>query len=197
MNAVLSKMSPSITRLIRGDHSMVLSQFHKLGPSMSAMVREAVVRNICGALEIHAQLEQEIFYPALRDAGVQSPALDKSVPEHDEVRRLVEHVRSLDQRPSEQQSAINDLMRAVLHHVADEETRLLPAAEDAFDAQRLSELGAAMTRRRLQLAGPRMVGIAGDLALAAPAKAGLVTVGMLVAGTLMVNRMRHRRRGLH
>jgi hypothetical protein len=197
MNAVLSKMSPSITRMIRGDHSMVLSQFHKLGPTMSAMVREAVVRNICSALEIHAQLEEEIFYPALLEAGVQSPALDKSVPEHDEMRRLIERVRALDERPSEQLAAINDLMRAVLHHVADEETRLLPAAEDAFDAQRLSELGAAMTQRRLQLSGPRVVGMASDLALAAPAKTGLVTVGMLVAGTLLVNRLRHRSRGLH
>jgi hypothetical protein len=46
------------------------------------------------------------------------------------------------------------LMREVIHHVADEETVLLPTAERAL-ASRLSELGARMTKRRMQLVGQK------------------------------------------
>lgn len=193
MNPIVSKLSPTATRMIRMDHAHVLSQFHKLEPDTGASVRGAVIRSICAALEIHAQLEEEIFYPALRDAGIQSPALDKSVPEHEEMRRLIERVRASGTDSEHQGDVIYELMNAVLHHVADEETKLLPAAERQLGKEKLSELGARMTERRLELAKPRAGEIALDVAKAAPAKTALATVGVLVAGTMLVNRMRRKR----
>lgn len=193
MNPVVSKLSPTATRMIRMDHSHVLAQFHKLDPDTSATVRGAVLRSICAALEIHAQLEEEIFYPALRSAGIQMPELDKSVPEHDEMRRLIELVRAAGTDGEQQNEAIYDLMNAVMHHVADEETKLLPAAEKTLGKERLSELGAQMTARRLELAKPRAGELALDLVKAAPGKTALATVGVLVAGTMLVNHMRRKR----
>jgi hypothetical protein len=60
-----------------------------------------------------------------------------------------------------------ELMRDVLHHVADEETILLPEAERVL-ADRLGELGAAMTKRRMQLVLPRSGEIASDMARSIP-----------------------------
>lgn len=193
MNPVVSKLSPTAARMIRMDHSHVLAQFHKLDPDTSATVRSGVLRSICAALEIHAQLEEEIFYPALRKAGIAVPALEKSVPEHDEMRRLIERVRASDTEGEQPNEAIFELMNAVMHHVADEETQLLPAAEKALGKERLSELGAEMTARRLELAKPRAGELAVNLVKAAPGKTALATVGVLVAGTLLVNRMRRKR----
>ena len=193
MNTVVSKLSPTATRMIRMDHSHVLAQFHKLDPDTNATVRSGVLRSICAALEIHAQLEEEIFYPALRSAGIQTPVLNKSVPEHDEMRRLIERVRATGTDGAQQNDAIYDLMNAVMHHVADEETKLLPAAEKTLGKERLSELGAQMTARRLEIAKPRAGELALDLVKAAPGKTALATVGVLVAGTMLVNRMRRKR----
>ncbi|MBK1616745.1 cation-binding protein, partial [Rubrivivax gelatinosus] len=78
MNTLLSKISPTATRLIRMDHSHAMTQFHKLEPGLSASTRQATVRQLCSALEIHAQLEEEVFYPALREAGIDSPQLERS-----------------------------------------------------------------------------------------------------------------------
>ena len=193
MNPIVTKLSPTATKMIRMDHSHVLAQFHKLDPETNETVRGGVLRSICAALEIHAQLEEEIFYPALRSAGIQLPDLNKSVPEHDEMRRLIERVRSLGSDGSQQNDAIYELMNAVMHHVADEETKLLPAAEKALGKERLSELGAEMTSRRLELAKPRAAELALDMAKAAPGKTALATVGVLVAGTMIVNHMRRKR----
>ena len=193
MNPIVSKLSPTAIRMIRMDHGHVLAQFHKLDPETSDTVRGAVLRSICAALEIHAQLEEEIFYPALRSAAIDLPALDKSVPEHDEMRRRIERVRASGGEGESQDEAICDLMNAVLHHVADEETKILPAAEKRLGKERLSELGAQMTARRLELAKPRAGELVLDMAKAAPAKTALATVGVLFAGTMLVNRMRRRR----
>ena len=193
MNPIVTRLSPTATKMIRMDHSHVLAQFHKLDPETNETVRGGVLRSICAALEIHAQLEEEIFYPALRSAGIQLPELNKSVPEHDEMRRLIERVRSLGSDGSQQNDAIYELMNAVMHHVADEETKLLPAAEKALGKERLSELGAEMTARRLELAKPRAAELALNMAKAAPGKTALATVGVLVAGTMIVNRMRRKR----
>ena len=193
MNPIVSKLSPTATRMIRMDHGHVLTQFHKLEPDTGDSVRGAVLRSICAALEIHAQLEEEIFYPALRAAGINTPELDKSVPEHDEMRRLIERVRSVGSDGLADADAINGLMNAVLHHVADEETKLLPAAEKTLGKERLAELGAQMTARRLELAKPRAGELAVNLVKAAPGKTALATVGVLMAGTMLVNRMRRKR----
>ncbi len=194
MNTLTRKMSPTATHLIRMDHAAVTAQFHKLGPDTSDSVRAAVLRSICTALEIHGQLEEEIFYPALRESGVESSALDKSQPEHEDMRRLIERVRSLQGQHRAGDDALNELMNAVLHHAADEETQLLPAAERFLGPDRLAELGARMTARRLELTKPQAAEMAADRARAAPAKTALVTVGALVAGGLLLNTLR---RALH
>jgi hemerythrin superfamily protein len=191
MNLITRKMSPSATTMVRMDHAHVLAQFHKLGPDTGETVYAATLRSICAALEIHAQLEEEIFYPALRQAAVDSPALDKSQPEHDEMRSLIAQLRQIEGGTRQaRDDALNALMNAVLHHVADEETQLLPAAERQLGAQRLSELGATMTARRIELAKPRAGELARDLALAAPAKTALITVGAVLAGTVLVRSLR-------
>src|SRR5512133_1667406 len=94
MNNLLSRLSPSITNMIRMDHAHVFSAFHQYEVETSPRVKKGLVDNICVALEIHAQLEEEIFYPALR-AIAETAAVDKSVPEHDQMRRLIKQLRNL------------------------------------------------------------------------------------------------------
>lgn len=192
MHDAAAKMSPSATKMIRMDHTHAVALFHKITPDASEGVRAAAIRNLCAALEIHAQLEEELFYPALRDNGVQSEALDKALPEHADMKSLIARVRSLDGQRAAQDDAVNELMRAVLHHVADEETQLLPAAERFVGEERLATLGAKMTRRRIELARPRAAELAADMVRANPAKTTLMALGALLAGTALLAGLRHR-----
>jgi hypothetical protein len=78
-------------------------------------------------------------------------------------------------------------MHTVLHHVADEETRLLPDAERLL-GEALGELGARMTKRRLHLMAPRAGEVARTTVRALPATPMLLAVGALAAGACLLRR---------
>jgi hypothetical protein len=121
--------------------------------------------------------------------------LEKSEPEHNEMKRVIAELRSRLDSGATIDVAFDDkfleLMRIVIHHVADEETRLLPAAERLL-RDRLGHLGMEMTRRRVELLRPH----AGELASStvrsfpagAAAGAALVTAGALAIGAMLLTR---------
>ncbi len=184
--ATLGKVSPSITKMIRMDHSHVMVTFHKYQPDASPSKKQAIVNTVTLALEIHAQLEEEIFYPALEQVAANNPALQKAKPEHDEMKRLIAKLRAMAPTDAGYDDTFMELMRDVVHHVADEETIMLPAAEKLLK-DRLGELGAQMTKRRLQLAAPH----AGEMLVNGARAMPVATMGMaaaLLAGGWLVAR---------
>jgi len=186
MNPLL-RLAPNAADMIRADHTHVSALFHRYKANSSPTAKQAIVSAVCLALEIHAQLEEEIFYPALRVAA--GPVIEQLVPEHDEMRRLIGELREMDPQAAGYDATFMTLMRAVKHHVADEETQLLPDAERVL-GYRLTELGMEMTKRRLQLMAPRSREIALAKARTLP-KAGLaLAAGALLAGALLARGFR-------
>jgi hemerythrin superfamily protein len=151
----LKQLSPTITDMIRFDHSHVMVTFHQYSKDKRPRVKKALADTICDALEIHATLEEEIFYPVMRQRDAKEPFIHEAEPEHDEMRRLIAELRRTSGADPRHDDLVMELMRDVMHHVADEETKLLPQAEAILGKQVLSEMGADMTRRRIQLLGPK------------------------------------------
>jgi hypothetical protein len=149
-------LSPSLTSLIRTEHSAVWFAFHRFKTEASVARKTAIARGICAALETHAQLENEILYPAART--LTGPALmdDTILPQTDEVLSRIAGLRVEQPGTPDWDQAFMDLMREALHHVADEETTLLPALDRGLDGE-LDELGARWVKRRLELTS-RLVG---------------------------------------
>lgn len=186
---ILRTVSPNAAELIRMDHTRVLALFHRYRAGSRPSVKQGLVRTACLAIEVHAQIEEEIFYPALQfaDRGL----IEKSIPEHEEMRRLIAALRGADAGGTEYDSLYLALMRQVLHHVADEETVLLPAAERSM-GDRLNELGARMARRRVQLLAPRTREMAIDTARSHPAGMALAAAGTLMAAFAVKSALRRR-----
>ncbi len=82
-----------------GDHDdprrsqHVISTFHQFHAETSAWRKQAIVETVCMALEVHAQIEEEIFYPAVREVAPDNEVLSQSAAEHDEMRRLIGKLR--------------------------------------------------------------------------------------------------------
>lgn len=195
MNAVADRITPSITTMIRMDHSQVLAVFHRYKADTSPNKKRALVTNACLAIQIHAQLEEEIFYPALRTVITGDDVLEKSEPEHQQMRQLISELRELTRGEGAVSESYDDkflnLMRLVIHHVADEETRLLPAAERLLKDQ-LGTLGMEMTRRRLELMRPHAAEFTASTIRSFPAGAAagaaLVTAGAVAIGAMLFAR---------
>lgn len=177
------------TGQIRLDHMHVMTLFHRYKPDASPATKQGLVRNISAALEIHAQLEEEIFYPALRESGIDTDVIAKNVPEHARMRQLIGELRGMDPTDPGYDQTFLELMRDVIHHVADEETILLPDAERRL-AGRLGDIGKEMSKRRLNLAGSHAGELAGGMAQALPRGAMLLAGGALLAGSYMLQRAR-------
>ena len=184
----LGKLSPCITTMIRMDHTHVLALARRYHANTSPEKKLALVTNACLALEIHAQLEEEIFYPALRSRAGSDPLLEKSVPEHNEMRRLIGALRHMQPHDPEYDSTFMELIRLVLHHVADEETGLLPEAERVLSGQ-LRELGQRMTRRRLQLLRPHAMEVTKTAVRSFPMASAIAAAMAVLLGSLLVRQL--------
>ena len=169
MRALMRKLGPSATDIIRADHTRVVAAFHRYKADSSPAKKKALATMICGALQVHASIEEEIFYPAMRGAG--SALLDELEPEHEEMRSLIAALSGMQATDPQFDLTFLELMRTVVHHVADEETMLLTSAESVLGEQ-LGELGAQMAKRRLELMAPR----------GKPANGVLVAAGAQLAG---------------
>lgn len=191
MTTIVQRVTPSITSMIRMDHTHVLAAFHRYRADSPVDKKQAIAEQICLALEVHAQLEEQIFYPAMRTVLTGDTVLDKSEAEHNEMRNYIERLRQNPNSPTFDED-LYGLMRIVIHHVADEETRLLPAAERLL-ANQLGELGAKMTKLRLQLTAPRAgrLAVTGARTFPAAAGAALAIGGTVAIGALLLARSKN------
>ncbi|WP_051933501.1 hemerythrin domain-containing protein [Massilia sp. BSC265] len=170
-----------ILALLRADHEQVRSLFHAFAmlDREEEAQRERVVDELCDALAMHAMLEDELFYPALRGA-VEDGLLDDAALEHDSMRELVEQLGTLFPDDDFFDVSVAVLADEVERHVAFEEKLLFPALARA-GADQLA-LGLRLRARRAELES--------DLAAAPPAIDGVEPRGLLHGGT---KRLRERR----
>jgi hemerythrin superfamily protein len=107
----------------------------------------SVVPEICAALEEHARIEEDVFYPAVRDeVPDELSQVLESVEEHLIVKRLVAELKEM--RPDDEayEAKATVLAENVRHHVREEEDEMFPAVRSALGRKRLMELADQMQR---------------------------------------------------
>jgi hypothetical protein len=111
--------------LLKQDHRMVeglFREFERSGPAE----QDALARRVCNELVVHAQLEEKIFYPAVREAVPdQSDLLDEAEVEHDSIRHLIEKLSGAKKGDPMLMAHMNVLKEYVKHHVREEEHRVM------------------------------------------------------------------------
>jgi iron-sulfur cluster repair protein YtfE (RIC family) len=113
--------------------------------------RGAIALKICQEITVHAQLEEEIFYPALRKAvPAAGDVLDEAQEEHQEAKDLIAQIQALGAADAAMDDLVAQLNRAIEHHVKEERDELFPKAKaSGLD---LAELGERMRVRQGELA---------------------------------------------
>lgn len=190
MKSITSAFMPNATNMVRLDHTHMMAIFHQYKVNSKPQVKRGLVNTVCLALEVHAQLEEEILYPAVRKVS-DNEAITKALPEHAEMKRLMAILRNMEPDDARYDDTFMELMRDVIHHVADEETLILPEAERLLHDQ-LGELGTKMMKRRLELVVPRTADIAVNMARAMPRPSIGMLAGATAAGVLLGRRLMRR-----
>lgn len=115
----------------------------------SGMERQAVAQEICVALTVHCQLEEELFYPAVARAIGQDALMDEAEVEHAVAKGLIAQIMAMKATDALYDARVRVLGESVRHHVREEHTRMFPLVRKA-DVDLLA-LGARMNKRKDQL----------------------------------------------
>lgn len=149
------KGPPNAVELLTKDHEQVKKSFRRFERLVKGGAdddeREALVREVCEALTVHAQVEEEIFYPAAREALDAADLLDEAEVEHASAKDLISQLESM--QPADQlfDAKFTVLGEYVKHHIDEEEKQLFPKVKRA--RMELDELGLQLAQRKAELEG--------------------------------------------
>jgi hemerythrin superfamily protein len=112
--------------------------------------RADLVEQICQALTAHATLEEELFYPAARDALDDPGLIEMAEHEHAEAKVLIEQLQGMSALDDQYDNTVQQLQHAIEQHVQEEEEELFPLVRESnLD---VFALGMQMVERRDELA---------------------------------------------
>jgi hemerythrin superfamily protein len=138
--------------MLMADHKKVkklFSDFDKLKEDGSEEDKSGIVEQICNELKIHTELEEEIFYPAVRKAIDDSDLMDEALVEHAGAKELIAQLEEATPDDDLYGAKVTVLGEQIQHHVKEEEGDMFPKAKKAkVDTQ---ALGAKMLKRKTAL----------------------------------------------
>ena len=135
--------------LLEEDHRLVEGFFEEYEKLEAAPEKEQLGLKICLALQIHAQIEEEIFYPAAREAIEKAELIDEAIVEHAAAKQLIAEIEGMDASDEPYDAKIKVLGEQVSHHIEEEEDELFPQVKSSeLD---LVALGKKMAERKATL----------------------------------------------
>jgi hemerythrin superfamily protein len=137
--------------LLSADHRKVEDLFEQFEQASGDGRKEKIAREICTELKVHAMIEEEIFYPALR-GKIEEDALDEAYVEHDGAKVLINDIEAA--RPDDDfyDAKVKVLQEEIEHHVKEEEKMNGNIFQQARAADvDLEALGEQMAARKAEL----------------------------------------------
>ena len=135
--------------LLKADHQKVAELFEQL-ESAGGQRKLRVFEQIKTELELHAEIEEKIFYPALEEPEETHELTLEAYEEHAVVKKLLKELGRARTANEEWQAKAKVLQENVEHHVEEEENELFPKAEAALGEEEIERLG-----KRLEMAKMR------------------------------------------
>lgn len=149
-----SDETPDAIDLLKKDHEAVedlFEQFEDAKESQNDQEMAALVASICSALTVHAQIEEELFYPAIRKLPEAGDMVDEAAVEHQSIKDLVAQLEAMAPGDDLFEAKVKVLSEYVKHHVKEEEGEIFPEAKDS-DID-LESLGKRLSQRKSELTG--------------------------------------------
>jgi len=151
-NRSASAARSQILTALKEDHKRVKKayrDFQKIDTEANPEACGALVGQVLDELTVHAALEEELLYPALRGAMAEESLIDEAEVEHDSIHSFIDRLRSMSPDDDKYAAHFTVLCEYVLHHVKEEEGEMFPQLEHTrLDWEGLA---AEMSERRDEL----------------------------------------------
>ena len=147
----------AITLLV-ADHNRVrglFTRFREAQESDDQVAMGELGEKICTELEVHTTIEEEIFYPTVRDGSEElRETVEEGIQEHHVVDVLMGELAALDAAEDEWAAKMTVVMENVEHHAEEEEKEMFPEVRSSFDSGTLESLAAKLEARKAELGAP-------------------------------------------
>ena len=139
--------------MLKADHQRVRDLFSQYEATNNQATKRTLAAQVFMELETHAQLEENIFYPAVNEGTDEGPDLVKdSVQDHETVHQLIQELQGMAHDTDAFDAKFQELIRNVEHHVEEEESEMFPLAEQEL-AEDLDEMSEEMQEMKADLQG--------------------------------------------
>jgi hemerythrin superfamily protein len=150
--AAKKKITTDAVALLKADHKQVKTWFTQFEKSRSDKVKQQLANNICKALTVHTEIEEEIFYPAFLSATKDKDMHHEAVIEHDGAKKLIAQIEESSPADDYFDSKVHVLSEMIKHHVKEEEQPSGMFAEAKKSKKMdLKALGEEMSARKSEL----------------------------------------------
>jgi len=141
--------TPDAVSLLRADHKLVADLFDQFEKSRSPAKKKQLVSQICLELTVHAQVEEEIFYPAVQAALKDKELVPEARVEHQSIKDLIAAVQGVEPDGEAYDAKVKVMSEWVKHHVKEEQNEMFPKAKKTkLD---MAELGERILQRKEEL----------------------------------------------
>lgn len=135
--------------MLKADHEAVSQMFVAYEKTRSVAKKKTLVAEICTALSVHTQIEEEIFYPEVKTALKDKLLVPEATVEHNGVRDLIAQLEGIEPDGEMYDAKVKVLSEYVKHHVKEEQNEMFPKAKaSSLD---MVKLGARMGARKEDL----------------------------------------------
>jgi hemerythrin-like domain-containing protein len=141
--------------LLKDDHDTVKGILEKLDATTERGVktREELFTRIKRELEVHEAIEEEVFYPALKEHPKAKELVLEAYEEHDVVDMVMAEIETVPFEDETWGAKFTVMKENLEHHIEEEEGEMFPQARQVFERQELVELGERMRARKQELMG--------------------------------------------
>jgi len=138
--------------MLKADHDKVKDLLNQLESTTERGVktREELFATIKGELTVHETIEEEIFYPALKEHPKAKDLVLEAYEEHHVVDTVMAELEGLDVSDETWGAKATVMKENVEHHIEEEEQEMFKQARQVFDKQELQDLGDRMARRKTE-----------------------------------------------
>jgi hemerythrin superfamily protein len=148
-----SSAQPVAIEMLTADHRTVEELFERYESEKESDddTKRALAQRICGELTVHAQVEEELFYPWLRENLDEDDMemVEEAQVEHQSAKDLIAQIEGASEIDETYDAKVKVLGEYIKHHVEEEENEIFP--EVSSEKEALDELGQEMMARKLEL----------------------------------------------
>ena len=120
--------STELLNTLKADHDKVKELFEQFEQTADEEERAAIIESALKELDVHADLEEKIIYPALRERLEDQELITEAIEEHHVVHVLIKELKAGHVRQERRDAKFTVLAENVKHHIKEEEEHLFPEA---------------------------------------------------------------------